>query len=124
VGTLPLAFLPPDKSDLDRKLSELMHESREKLRLGQQGTDRPWQHSRVIVEHFARADEIQKSAMERSKVLVGTFILRLGGSPSEVVGWARPHLENLNNSLLGVIPRGGVPEGYRRQAWEVGGIGR
>ena len=54
--------------------------------------------------------------MERAKVLVGTFILRAAGSASEVVGWARPHLENLNRSLIGVIPRGGVPEEYQRHA--------
>jgi hypothetical protein len=100
----PLSFSTPQKGDLDRKLSELMHDSRHKLRAAEQRTDRPWQHGRIVVENFARADEIQKEAMERAKVLVATFIQRTGRPVSEVVEWARPHLENLNRSLIGGVP--------------------
>jgi hypothetical protein len=99
-----LTFSEPQKGDLDRKLSELMHESRHKLRAAEQRTDRPWQHGRIVVENFARADEIQKEAMERAKVLVATFIQRTCRPAFEVVEWARPHLENLNRTLLGAVP--------------------
>jgi hypothetical protein len=99
-----LAFLPPDRSDLDRKLSGLMNESREKLQVHQHRTDRPWQHGKTVVENLVLAGEIHKEVMERAKVLVGTFILHAGGSASEVVAWARPHLEILNRALINVMP--------------------
>jgi hypothetical protein len=99
-----LTYSTPEKGDLDRKLSELMHESRHKLRAAEQRADRPWQHGRIVVENFARADEIHKEAMERAKVLAATFIQRTGRPALEVVEWARPHLENLNRSLIGGIP--------------------
>jgi hypothetical protein len=80
----PLTFTTPEKGDLDRKLSELMHESRD--RLAQRSTQRPLQHGRVVVEHFARADEVQKEAMGRAKLLVarlhsahGPLSIRGGG---------------------------------------------
>ena len=110
-----MTFATPQKGDLDRKLSELMHELRHKLQAATQSTERPWQHGRSVIVHFARADEIQKEAMERAKPLIATFIQRTGRPASEAVEWARPHLENLNRSLIGVIPRGGVPEDYQRQ---------
>ena len=112
----------PEKGDLDRKLSELMHESRHKLQAAQLGTERPWQHGRTVVEHFARANEIHKEAMEQAKLIVASFIQSTGVPAYEVVGWARPHLENLNRSLIGVIPPGGVPEEYQRQAQQYGAI--
>ena len=113
-----MTFSTPQKGDLDRKLSELMHELRDQLAQG--STQRPWQHGRVVVEHFARADGVQKEAMGRAKLLVATFIQRTGRPAFEVVEWARPHLENLNRSLIGVIPRGGVPQEYQQQAQQFG----
>jgi hypothetical protein len=83
-----LTFSTPQKGDLDRKLSELMHESRHQLQATLQSTDRPWAHGRVVVEHFARADEVQKAAMERAKLLIASFIERTGRPASEVVDWA------------------------------------
>lgn len=117
-----MTFSDPQKGDLDRKLSELMHESRHKLEavVGRRNWSR--EHGRVVVEHFAAANEIHTEAMERAKLLLASFTQRTGRPAVEVVDWARPHLENLNRSLIGVIPRGGVPEEYQRQAQQYGAI--
>jgi hypothetical protein len=34
--------------------------------------------------------------------------------PAEITGWARPHLENLGNTLLGSIPPNGFPHDHQR----------
>lgn len=107
----------PQKGDLDRKLSELMHASRHQLEAAQGSTNQLSEllaHGRVVVERFIRADEVQKLALEQAKLLIVTFVQRTGRPASEVVEWARPHLENLNRSLIGAVLRGGAPEEYQR----------
>jgi hypothetical protein len=34
--------------------------------------------------------------------------------PTEIIGWARPHLENLGDSLLGVVPPNDLPQDHQR----------
>src|SRR5262249_17814982 len=35
-------------------------------------------------------------------------------APTQITEWARPHLENLGNALLGVIPPCGFPDDHKR----------
>ena len=42
------------------------------------------------------------------------YIERMERAPAEVVDWARPHLENMNNSILGVVPPNGFPQDHQR----------
>lgn len=59
--------------------------------------------SRVVITQFAAADLLHKNAMERARSYLLDFEHRTGLSAAEITSWARPHLENFNNSLLGVI---------------------
>jgi hypothetical protein len=52
--------------------------------------------------------------MKDAVPLLLDFIGRLQETPAEVMSWARPHLDNLGNSLLGVIPPNGFPTDHKR----------
>jgi len=99
----------PNKADLDRKLSELMHEARHDLQVECQVIiSNAIQHnalngSRVGITQFGAADRLHKNAMERARSYLVDFERRTALPASEITGWARPHLENLNNSLIGVV---------------------
>jgi hypothetical protein len=113
-------FERPTKNDLDRSLSLLMHESRHKLldkcnhikwEVAKAGA---LQTNRIVVDAVKAADDLHKTAMTQASTILLDFIERMERSPAEIVGWARPHLENLNNSLLGVVPPNNVPQDYQR----------
>jgi hypothetical protein len=98
----------------------LMHDSRHKLMelVNQIKSDAikagALQSNRVIVTAVKAADDIHKGASEKAHVIVLDYIERMGRSPAEVIGWARPHLENMNNSILGVVPPNGFPQDHQR----------
>src|SRR5438046_152436 len=106
-------FERPTKNDLDTALSMLMHESRHKLmdevnrikgdaiKAGSPGG------IRVVVTAIKAADDVHKEAMEQAHVILLDLIERMERAPTEIVGWARPHLENLNDSVLSVVPPNG-----------------
>ena len=85
-GFQDVTFEKPIKGDLDRALSHLMHEARKKL---------------------AVAEEPHKDAMKQASSILLDFTERMALPPTEITGWARPHLENLGNVLLGRIPPNG-----------------
>jgi hypothetical protein len=113
-------FERPTKNDLDRSLSSLMHENRQKLiaecnhiksDAAKAGT---LQSTSVIVMAVTAADELHKDAMTKANAILLDFIGRMEQPPAEIVGWARPHLENLGNSLLGVVPPNDLPQDHQR----------
>jgi hypothetical protein len=115
-----MTFEPPTKGDIDRALSNLMHENRHKLleecnRIKSEAAKvGALQGNRVIVSAVEAADHLHKDAMTEATRILFAFIERTERPPIEIVGWARPHLENLGNSLLGVVPPNGFPDEHQR----------
>jgi uncharacterized protein (TIGR02391 family) len=113
-------FERPTKGDLDRSLSLLMHEAHHKVmdesnRIKADAIKAgALQSNRVIVAIAKSADEIQQQAMEQAKPMLLDFIERMQHAPVEITNWARPHLENLGNTVLGSIPPNGFPADHRR----------
>jgi hypothetical protein len=106
-------FEQPVKGDIDRSLSLMMHEARHRLMLeknrimAEASVAGALQSSRVIVTVASFADQIHDAAMKQATPLLMDFIERLQLPPAEMTSWARPHLENLGNTLLGQIPPNG-----------------
>jgi hypothetical protein len=72
------------------------------------------QNSRIIVVAITAADEAHKAAMSDATPIMLDFIERTQLAPAEIVGWARPHLENLGNSLLAIVPPSNFSQDYQR----------
>jgi hypothetical protein len=113
-------FERPIKADLDRSLSLLMHEHRHKL-MEQINTIKSnaiklgaLQSSRLIVTCAKAADAVHQEAMKQATAILFDFIERMQLPPTEITDWSRPHLENLGNALLGVVPPNGFPADYKR----------
>ncbi|MGP7984946.1 5'-methylthioadenosine/S-adenosylhomocysteine nucleosidase family protein [Rhodoblastus sp.] len=115
-----MTFEQPIKGDLDRALSLLMHDHRHKLMEQcnliksdaiKAGT---FQSNRVVVMAIKAADDLHKEAMTQATAILLDYIERMQRPPAEIVGWARPHLENLGNSLLGVVPPNNFPQDHQR----------
>jgi len=67
-----------------------------------------------VVTAVKAADDVHKEAMEQAHTILLDFIERMERAPTEVIAWARPHLENLNNSVLGVVPPNNFPQDHQR----------
>jgi len=140
MSTMQLSHCPPDttsgtdlferpqKNDLDTELSMLMHESRHKLiedvsRIKSDAIKAgSLSGNRVIVTAVKAADGVHKAAMEQANTILLDFIERTARPPTEIVGWARPHLENLNNSVLGLVPPNGFPQDHQRLTHQYRGV--
>jgi hypothetical protein len=113
-------FERPTKNDLDRSLSLLMHDSRHMLAekcnhiKSEAAKVGALQSNRVVVTAVKAADDLHKATMTQATTILLDFIERMERPPAEIVGWARPHLENLSNSLLGVVPPNNFPQDYQR----------
>ena len=113
-------FELPKKGDLDRTLSGLMHDARHRVEaecddiVSQAASGDTLQSSRRNLLFFHAADRYHESAMGDASSILLDFIKRTEASPFEIVGWARPHLENLGNVLLAVPKPHGFPEEHRR----------
>jgi hypothetical protein len=113
-------FERPQKNDLDTVLSMLMHESRHKLRadVNRIKSDAikagALQSNGVVVTAITAADDVHRAAIEQAHAILLDYIERMERAPTEIVGWARPHLENLNNSVLAVVPPNGFPQDHQR----------
>jgi hypothetical protein len=115
-----LAFQLPIKGDMDRILSNLMHDARHRLMIeknrimGEAAMAGALHGNRVIVTVASFADQIHQASMKQAGPILLDFIRRMRLPPAEITGWARPHLENLGNALLGVIPPNSFPADHRR----------
>jgi hypothetical protein len=113
-------FERPIKGDLDRSLSLLMHDSRHKLMdecnhiKSEAIKAGALRSNRLISTVVQAADQLHKEAMDQAVPILFDFIGRMQIAPVEITAWARPHLENLGNSLLGVVPPNGFPADYQR----------
>jgi predicted nucleotide-binding protein len=113
-------FERPIKADIDRTLSILMHEARHKLMeeqaqiISNAAAHGALQSSRVVVLAIDAADKIHAAAMKEAAPLLRDFFKRMDVDIATLIGWARPHLENLNNSILGVIKPNGFPTDLQR----------
>ncbi|WP_315762029.1 hypothetical protein [Bradyrhizobium sp. SZCCHNS2005] len=123
-----MTFARPKKNDLDTALSMLMHSSRHKLlaEVNQIKSDAikngALQSNRVVVAAVKAADDIHKEAAEQANAMLLDFIERMQCPPSQVIEWARPHLENMSNSILGAISPDNFPADHQRltnQYWAV-----
>jgi hypothetical protein len=115
-----MTFEQPIKGDLDRTLSFLMHDHRHKLMeqcnlIKSDAVKSGALHSsRVVVMAIKAADDLHKEAITQASTILLDYIGRMQRPPAEIVGWARPHLENLGNSLLGVVPPNNFPQDHQR----------
>ena len=115
-----MTFEQPIKGDLDRALSLLMHDHRHELMakcnlIKSDAVKIGALHgNRVVVMAMKAADDLHKEAMTQASTILLDYIGRMQSAPAEIVGWARPHLENLGNSLLGVVPPNNFPQDHQR----------
>ena len=115
-----MSFQLPIKGDMDRVLSNLMHDARHKLMIesnrvmGEAAQAGALQSNRVIVTIASLADQLHDASMKQAAPILLDFIERMQLPPAEITEWARPHLENLSNSLLGVIPPNSFPADHKR----------
>ncbi|MGA8954785.1 MAG: hypothetical protein WB503_05255, partial [Pseudolabrys sp.] len=72
------------------------------------------QNSRLIVVVAEAAEKIHIDAMQQATPMLREFVQRMDIAPAQIVEWARPHLENLGNSLLGIVPPCGFPDEHKR----------
>lgn len=112
-------FEQPTKSDIDRALSTLVHEAQRELavrrneilseatKVGALGS------SRLIVTMLQEADAIHKKVLERGIVTLQNFMQRMDIDTSVITEWARPHLKDIGNELIGTIPLSGFPDECR-----------
>ncbi len=113
-------FERPQKKDIDHALSNLMHEARrqtldEKNRIFSEAIlAGALQSSRVVVIVADAADKIHAATMKRAGQTLRDFIERMEIPATEIAAWSRPHLENLSNSVLAVIPPNGFPTDHQR----------
>ncbi len=104
-------FEQPAKKDIDYALSLLMHEARRQvLDEKNRTTSEAIKHgalrsNRVIVIIADAADKIHTASMAQAKQILIDFVRRMERPATEITAWARPHLENLSNAVLGGIPK-------------------
>jgi hypothetical protein len=115
-----LPFQLPIKGDMDRALSNLMHDARHRLMIeknrimGEASMAGALQSNRVIVTVASFADQLHDVSMKQAAPILLDFIQRMQLPPAEITEWARPHLENLGNALLEVIPPNNFPADHKR----------
>jgi hypothetical protein len=52
--------------------------------------------------------------MQQATSMLREFVQRMDIAPAKITEWAQPHLENLGNTLLGVVPPCGFPDEQKR----------
>jgi hypothetical protein len=113
-------FERPTKSDIDRELSFLMHETRQegaaecnriKSEAAKHGA---LQSNRVIITVAEVVNKIHSAKLAQATELLRHFAERMEETPKQITEWARPHLENLGNVALGQIPPNGFPADHQR----------
>jgi hypothetical protein len=113
-------FEQPAKRDIDYALSMLMHEARrrvadEKNRITSEAIKvGAFRGNRVMITVAEAADKIHAASMTEAKQTLIGFIQQMRKPAKEITAWARPHLENLSNVVLGGIPPNGFPHDHQR----------
>lgn len=113
-------FDRPTKNDIDRALSTLMHDARHQLAarrneaMAEATVAGALQSTRLIIVVAEAAEKIHVEIIQQATSMLREFVQRMAVAPSQVTEWGRPHLENLANSLLGVVPPCGFPDDRQR----------
>jgi hypothetical protein len=113
-------FERPMKGDIDRALSTLMPEARNRLAarrneiMAEAIKAGALQNSRLIIAVAEAAEKIHVEAMQQATSMLREFVQRMDIAPSRITEWTRPHLENLGSTLLGEVPPCGFPEERKR----------
>ncbi|MGP0059953.1 MAG: hypothetical protein ACLPID_11775 [Beijerinckiaceae bacterium] len=113
-------YAQPIKGDLDRNLSMIMHSAHqraraERFRLTSEFAARGMgQSTSLIGAAIGVLDTIHKDAIAEAMPIIRDFAERMHVTVAEIVLWARPHLENLGNSVLAELPPAGVPVEHQR----------
>ena len=113
-------FEQPAKKDIDAALSILMHEARRQVQDAKNRVTSDaiksgaLRSNRVIVVVADEADKTHKASIEQAKEILLDFIERMQRPATEITAWARPHLENLSNSVISVVPPNGFPSDHQR----------
>ncbi|WP_316228551.1 hypothetical protein [Bradyrhizobium sp. SZCCHNR2023] len=120
-------FEPPTKGDLDRNLSVIMHDAHHlamavRGRIVSEAAAQGALNSRVPFTIGNAIDGIHRDAIEQAMVVVRTFMDRMQLPPKEITSWARPHLENLGNTVLSAIHPAGYPGEHQQALRQYGAL--
>src|SRR5436309_1380221 len=113
-------FEQPTKGDIDRALSTLMREARHRLAarrneaMAEATKAGALQSTRLIIVVAEAAEKIHVEVMQQLTSMLREFVQRMDIAPSQIMEWARPHLENLGSTLLGEVPQCGFPNDQKR----------
>lgn len=109
-------YAQPVKADLDRNLSTIFHAAHhkardEKNRLITEFAGRGMSMSTGVIGAAIRAlDSIHQDAISKAMPVLCDFAKRMQRPAGEIAILARPHLENLGNTLLTELPQAGFPD--------------
>ena len=113
-------FERPTGGDIDRALSALMHEARDRLlarrneAMAEATKAGALQSTRLIILVAEAAKKVHVEVMQQATSMLREFVQRMGIAPSQITEWARPHLENLGSTLLEIVPPCGFPGEQKR----------
>lgn len=108
-------YSTPTKGDLDRNLSSILHDAHhqaqaERERLTAELAARGLAVSGALIRSVVKSlDDIHRGALHHAAPMLRDFAERMQVPPSEIVLIARPHLENMGNSVLSELPSAGSP---------------
>lgn len=115
LAIVKLMFATPTKADLDRNLSSILHDAHqkaraEKIRLTSEFAGRGLVSSGALISTVAGVlDGLHKEALERASPMLRDFADRMQITLAQIAVIARPHLQNMGNSVLGELPPAGLP---------------
>ncbi len=72
------------------------------------------QSTRLIIAVAEAADRTHVDGMQQAASVLRDFVQRMNIPSSQIVEWARPHLESLSSMLLGAVPPCGFPADQKR----------
>jgi hypothetical protein len=110
----------PTKGDLDRNLSMVMHSAHHKARaecgrLKSEFAARGLVLSTALISAaVVSLNKIHSGSIDEAMHVIRDFVERMQVSPQQIAAWARPHLENLGNVVLGRLPPAGHPQEHQR----------
>ncbi len=113
-------FETPTKSDIERVLSTLMDEARQRLlerrnkAIDEATKAGALRSTRLIVVVAEAAKKIHVEIIQQVTSTLREFVQRMNIAPSQVTEWARPQLENLGITLLEMVPSYGFPTEQKR----------
>jgi hypothetical protein len=113
-------YAHPVKADLDRNLSTLFHAANHKARdennrLITEFAGRGMERSTSLISAVMRSlDTIHQEAFATAMPVLCDFAKRMQWPVAEIATLARPHLENLSNSLLAGVPQASFPDEWQR----------